>query len=175
MAVTNKHHTDHSMVTQRLSALMRQYVADARYNDNQDKIGIAELAEKTGINKRTLKSYIAGDRAPVDARFFDLARALPAHFINQMLALCGYGNATPLRLSCAQIVNANHAQYELALRMQKLSAAMLDGHIDHVERRELIEEFERLVTMMNLFVWGLKQADDKGRGDELALTITSKD
>ncbi|OKH88087.1 hypothetical protein [Thalassospira sp. TSL5-1] len=153
------------------SAILRRYVGDGRRHDNGLRLQLSDLAEKTPFNPRTLKSWKNGATCPNLSDWRHLASALGPHYVNDVLRHAGFGNATPLQFSAATTINGNRAQFELAQRMASLSSAMLDGHIDRIERGQLIPEFEQLVSLLNLFVWGLKQAPGKAPGGASA-TIT---
>lgn len=157
------------------SAILRRYVGDARRHDNGMKVPISELAKVTLFNPRTVKSWKNGNTCPNIADWRFLAPALGAHYVNDVLRYAGFGNATPLQFCASTHVTGNHAQYELAQRMASLSAAMLDGHIDRVERSQLIPQFEHLGSLLNLFVWGLKQSGPHAHAPGGAPVSISKD
>ncbi|WP_114109699.1 helix-turn-helix transcriptional regulator [Thalassospira xiamenensis] len=146
------------------SAILRRYVGDARRQDNSRKILLQDLAPAINKHPRTVKSWKNGVTCPTISDWRYLARVLGPHYVNDFLRHAGFGNATPLEFSASTQVSGNHAQYELALRMASLSEAMLDGHIDRIERSQLIPQFEHLVSMLNLFVWGLKQSGSSAPG-----------
>lgn len=145
-------------------------VGDGRRQDNGLRLQLSDLAEKTPFNPRTLKSWKNGATCPNLSDWRHLAHALGPHYVNDVLRHAGFGNTTPRQFS-ATTINGNHARFELAQRMASLSSAMPDGHIDRIERNQLIPEFEHLVSLLNLFVRGLKQAADKAPGGASA-TIT---
>lgn len=145
-------------------AILRKHVGDARRSDNALRISVAELSEKTPFNPRTVKSWKTAATCPNLADWMILAPTLGPHYVNDCLRHAGFGNATPLQFSASIQINGNHAQYELAQRMATLSEVMLDGHIDRVERSQLIPDFQQLISLLNLFVWGLQQAGSSAPG-----------
>lgn len=151
-------------------AILRKHVGDARRGDNGLRISLTDLADQTPFIARTVKSWRTAATCPNLSDWMHLARILGPHYVNDCLRHAGYGNATPLQFSTSVQVTGNHAQYELALRMSSLSEAMLDGHIDRVERSKLIPQFQQLVTMMNLFIWGLQQSGSSAPGGAPAST-----
>lgn len=155
--------------------ILRKYISDGRSQGADARPSVGDLANRIKAHPRTLKAWKLGHHAPLDRRFLNLARALGPHYVNDVLRHAGYGNATPIRFDTAQAINGNQAQYELAMRMQSLASAMLDGFIDHVERESLIVEFDHLVAMMNLFVWGLRNAAQSPMPGGISVQPTAKD
>lgn len=147
-------------------AILRKHVGDARRNDNGLRFSIAELAEQTPFISRTVKSWRTAATCPNLADWIILARLLGPHYVNDCLRHAGFGNAAPLQFSASVQITGNHAQYELAQRMASLSEAMLDGHIDRIERSQLIPEFQQLVSNLNLFIWGLQQTGKSAPGGD---------
>ena len=146
----------HDSVKQKHAEILSAHLRDQRYKPEKDRICSKEVCTKTGIENRTLRSMTSGATLPSLTKFLSLVEVLPTTYLNQVLALAGYGNARILPDRIIHYVCVNRAQYELASKMQALSEAMLDGHIDHIERNELITQFEHLINMMSLFVDGLR-------------------
>ncbi|AXO13757.1 hypothetical protein [Thalassospira indica] len=152
-------------------AILRKHVGDARRNDNGLRISITELAEQTPFISRTVKSWRNAATCPNLADWIILARLLGPHYVNDCLRHAGFGNAEPLQFSASVQITGNHAQYELAQRMASLSEAMLDNHIDRIERNQLIPEFQQLVSLLNLFIWGLQQSGNPAPGGAPATIV----
>lgn len=145
-------------------AILRKHVGDGRRTDNGLRFSVADLAEQTSFISRTVKSWRNAATCPNLSDWIVLAQTLGPHYVNDCLRHAGYGNATPLQFSASLQITGNHAQYELAQRMASLSEAMLDNHIDRIERNQLIPEFQQLVSLLNLFIWGLQQSGNPAPG-----------
>lgn len=152
------------------AALLRDLVQDGRRKNDLRPFTLEEIAIKTGISKRALKAYRDGVNLPFQPGFLELVRVLPMRYVNGILALAGVGHAVPLMGGDQQSVCPHNAQYKMACVMQNLSAAMLDGRLDHIEKAELIPQFEGLINDLNLFVQGLRGACDVKPGGGTSTT-----
>ena len=105
---------------------------------------------ETRVPVRTLQSYLAGATSPLSANALKLAALLGPVYVNETLEPAGLGHVCPLIVPPGAD-DGHRAMAALALRMNELADALIDGRLDHRERRELAPKFKALAAELQLF------------------------
>ena len=142
----------HDQVKARHRRALNAYVGSAR----RGLLPRDQLAAESGISERVLKAYQDGDTAPIHANALRLMALLPVGYANALLSQAGLGHVCPLALPDTAD-DGHRAMARLALEMNVLADALLDGRIDHRERLELGPRFLGLADDMRIFGMGLTQ------------------
>lgn len=102
------------------------------------------LHAASGVPARTIKSYRVDGKEPCLTNVLSLACVLGAPAVNALLALIGYGGATPLDeaddLNVNAIVAAGLAQFSI------IATAAADGRIDHLEMPGCREAADQIIA-----------------------------
>lgn len=98
------------------------------------------LAEATGIDSRTVKSYRDGDRCPDLARLLRLCAVLGPDFTNRVLEPAGLSGAAVMDATTDHLALNRDA----AETLSGLACALADGRVDHREEAELEPQVRRL-------------------------------
>lgn len=129
-----------SVVEAHISASLRNYIGP------QGKVSYANAASLLDVDQRTLESWVRGESAPSAHNLLRLFILLGPVFANHVLEISGLGKVEriePEKLSDLAL-NAKVTESIAALGI-----ALEDGHIDHIERAELIPLLKLLSTKID--------------------------
>lgn len=91
----------------------------------------ALLKEASGLSPRTIKSYRIDGKQPSLANALALALVLGKPAVNTLLAIIGYGGASPL--DEPEAIKPHQIVAELLPHVSTIAMAAADGLIDHTE------------------------------------------
>lgn len=125
-------HLSASLVAGRVQAALRQYVGRGV------KWTVKEFARDTGIDPRTIESYLDGTNCPSLEKMLRMAQVLPAEFLDMVLALIGLGGVEPI---APETADAFALMATSAGVTADLAAALSDGTVDRREQLALAPRF----------------------------------
>lgn len=102
------------------------------------------LSGASGIPARTIKSYRVDGKEPSLANALSLGCVLGKEAINALLALIGYGGATPL--DEADELNVNDLVACGLRHFTTIATAAADGRIDHVEEPDCTAAADQIIA-----------------------------
>lgn len=109
-----------------------------------------EAGEAVGVEKRTMRAYVAGDNLPETTTLIRMMRLFGLSFADRILGLAGMGGA--------HWVDQHEHVDDLVLNAEtvdvisRVSDALRDGRIDHVERARIVAECRELIPVLEQFV-----------------------
>lgn len=131
-------------VIETIRALLRNAVVVRR------RFTVEQLADLSGVKVRAIRSYMAMDegevREPSLSAALSLATVLGTEAVNSILALMGYGGATPL-----DEASDAHPMQDVAKVMGSFNTfvqAAADDRIDHLERPIVKEATDTIIATL---------------------------
>jgi hypothetical protein len=113
-----------------------------------------QIAEMSGVPRRTILSYMANDpgeaREPTLSNALSIACVLGQGPVNSVLALIGYGGAVPLDEADDEMA-PGAVVAGLVEQLHKFASAASDGRFYHIERPILRKASDEILTIVTPF------------------------
>ncbi len=107
---------------------------------------IESIASASGVKRDTIKGWLADGKEPSLSKALSVAVVLGERAVNTVLAIIGYGGATPLdepdTPDLHQLVAAGLGDFHV------IAAAAADGRIDHTEEAPVQEAADHLIASL---------------------------
>ncbi len=128
--------------------LVREAITDAirRFVGLGKQFSADEVAAKTGIDVRTVRSYLSGESPPSIHRLLRLGMVLGPPFLNEILLIANLGGVK--RLGQAE-VDAPETVREMVSQTKLMLDRLADGNFDHRERAATGRELLKLAGRLN--------------------------
>lgn len=130
--------------------LMREAIAEAlgREIGPRRPMTDEQAADLLGVDVRTLQSWRLGETAPCLYKFIRLCRLFGEPFANEFLGHAGL-RSEPVHEGDGCHFHANRRIVSAAFTFAN---ALDDGHVDHVEERDLIQAVRDLIDFLPGFL-----------------------
>jgi transcriptional regulator with XRE-family HTH domain len=140
-----------AVVAGRVQAALRLHVGRGR------RWTVKELSRDTGIDPRTVESYLDGENCPSVEKLLRIARVLPADFLDMVLALIGMGGVEPIAPATA---DAFALMADAAGITAGLAEALRDGTVDRRERLALAPRLRAAASRLEAAAASYERVDD---------------
>lgn len=139
------------LVKELFSAEFKKWVGPGR------KLSVDECSALSSITRDTIESYRRGDNAPSLEKAIRLFSAIQeSSFVNAVLSLCGYTGVH--QIEADEQFSPSLMLSNIARRLALLARHMEDGHVDHRERLEELQELGELYAQLGEYLNCLRRA-----------------